>query len=108
MYQKKSISILKSRILPIQLLYSTYLETEVTDKSYNLKSIDSVAYHLATDKLLNKLSKDDEIISKKILKKYEKDSKIEVEVFFRVKEDITDILSLRDIDITKENEQEEE
>ncbi len=107
-YQKKSISILKSRILPIQLLYSTYLETEVTDKSYNLKSIDSVAYHLATDKLLNKLSKDDEIISKKILKKYEKDSKIEVEVFFRVKEDITDTLSLRDIDITKENEQEEE
>ena len=63
-----------------------------------------MAYELAT----NKLSEEDEIISKKILKKYEKDSKIEVEVFFRVKEDITDFVDISNIDITKENQQEEE
>ena len=67
-----------------------------------------MAYELATNKLLDKLSEEDEIISKKILKKYEKDSKIEVEVFFRVKEDITDFVDISNIDITKENQQEEE
>lgn len=107
-YQKKSVPILQSRILPIQILFSTYLETDVIDKSYTLETIDSTAYRLAEEKLLHKLSKEDEIISKKILKKYEKNSKIEVEVFFRVKEDITDTVSIRDIDITKENQQEEE
>ena len=107
-YQKKSTSIFKSKLLPIQFLFSTYLETDVVDKNYTLETIDSTAYRLATNKLTHKLSKEDEIISKKILKKYEKDSRIEVEVFFRVKEDITDTLDIRDIDITKENSQEEE
>lgn len=107
-YKKKSISIFNSRILPIQFLFSTYLETDVINKNYTLQSIDSVAMKLASKKLSHKLAKDDEIISKKILKKYEKDSKIEVEVFFRVKEDITDVVSISDIDITKENQQEEE
>ena len=67
-----------------------------------------MAYELATNKLLDKFSEEDEIISKKILKKYEKDSKIEVEVFFRVKEDITDFVDISNIDITKKNQQEEE
>ena len=47
------------------------------------------------------------MISKKILKKYEKDSKIIVEVFFRVKEDITDTVSIEDINIEEENQKEE-
>ena len=107
-YQKKSISILKSRILPIQLLFSTYLETEVVDQEYTLDNVDSFAYSLALKKLNLKLSKKDEVISKKILKKYEKDSKIIVEVFFRVKEDITDTVNIENIDIEKENQREEE
>lgn len=106
-YQKESTSLLSSRLLPIQLLFSTYLETEVIQEDYSIDTIDSKAYQLATEKLLQQLSKEDEIISKKILKKYEKDSKIEVEVFFRVKENITDTLSIRDIDITKKNQEEE-
>ena len=44
---------------------------------------------MAEEKIHHKLSKQDEVISKKILKKYEKDSKIVVEVFFQVKEDIS-------------------
>lgn len=107
-YQKESTAILASRILPIRFLFSTYLETDVIDKKYSLENIDSVAYDLATNKLLDKLSKDDEIISKKILKKYEKDSKIEVEVFFRVRENITDFIDVSNIDIMKDNQQEEE
>lgn len=107
-YQKKSVSIFKSRLLPIELVFSTYLETEVTDQVYTVDTIDSFAFQLATEKLYHQLSKEDEIISKKILKKYEKDSKIEVEVFFRVKEDITDTVSIRDIDIAEENQRKEE
>ena len=106
-YQKKSKVFLKSRLLPIQFLFSTYLETEVIDEKYTLDSIDSKAYSLALEKLSQQLSKDDEVISKKILKKYEKDSKIIVEVFFRVKEDITDTVSIENVDINKENQKEE-
>lgn len=106
-YQKKSISLLSSRILPIKLLFSTYLETEVVDLNYNLDTVDNQAYSLTEEKLLHKLSKEDKILSKKILKKYEKDSKIIVEVFFKVKENITDTVSIEDIDINKENEKEE-
>lgn len=106
-YQKKSISLLSSRILPIKLLFSTYLETEVVDLNYNLDTVDNQAYSLAEEKLLHKLSKEDKTLSKKILKKYEKDSKIIVEVFFKVKENITDTVSIEDIDINKENEKEE-
>lgn len=103
-YHKESIPILQSRILPIQFLFSTYLETKVIDKTYTLDNIDSSAYRLAEDKLLHKLSEEDEIISKKILKKYEKNSRIEVEVFFRVREDITDTVDIRNLDITQKNQ----
>lgn len=106
-YQKKSISLLSSRILPIKLLFSTYLETEVVDLDYSLDTVNDKAYSLAEEKLLHKLSKEDKILSKKFLKKYEKNSKIIVEVFFKVKEDITDVVSIEDIDINKENEKEE-
>ena len=98
---------MKSRILPIQLLFSTYLETEVIDEEYTLENIDEKALLLADKKIAQKLSKDDTVISKKILKKYEKDSKIIVEVFFRVKEDITDTVSIEDINIEEENQKEE-
>ena len=62
---------------------------------------------LADKKIAQKLSEDDTVISKKILKKYEKDSKIIVEVFFRVKEDITDTVSIEDMNIEEENQKEE-
>ena len=107
-YQKKSVSILASRLLPIKFLYSTYLETEVIDEEYTIDNVDDKAYLLAEEKIRQQLSKDDEVISKKILKKYEKNSKIIVEVFFRVKEDITDTISIKDIDIEKENKKKEE
>jgi len=83
------------------------LETDVIDEEYTIDTVDDKAYSLAEEKLKQQLSKDDEVISKKILKKYEKDSKIIVEVFFRVKEDITDTVSIQDIDIEKENQKEE-
>ena len=42
------------------------------------------------------------------MKKYEKDSKILVEVFFKVKEDITDTISIDNINIDDENVKDKE
>ncbi len=89
-YQKKSIPLLESFLFPIGIYFSTYLETEVIEETYTLENVDSKAISLATSKLENKLGEEDVILSKNVLKKTEKESKIIVEVFFKVKEDITD------------------
>lgn len=104
-YQKRKIVLLKSKILPISLSYATYMETDVVDKKFNINNVKQYAFKLAEDKLNKKLS-NGEILSKKILKKYEKDSKIIVEVFFKVKEDITDYLDISNYDISKQDEEE--
>lgn len=102
-YKKESISILKPTFLPISLDFSKYLETEVITESYNLNNVSSKALEIASNRLKNKLGKKDKIISKKVLKKLEKDSKIVVDVFIKVKEDITDTESIEDINIEEEN-----
>ena len=95
-YKRKSISLLSSNILPVSIDFTKYLETDVLRYSYNLSNIDDMALDMASSKLKNKLSKDDVILSKKVLKKQEKNSKIIVEVFIKVKEDITDSLEIID------------
>ena len=81
------------------------METDVVDKKFNINNVKQYAFKLAEDKLNKKLS-NGEILSKKILKKYEKDSKIIVEVFFKAKEDITDYLDISNYDISKQDEEE--
>ena len=105
-YKKESVTLLQSKILPISLYYSTYMETEVINKNYNVSNVNRYALSLAEEKLNKKLDDDEEILSKKILKKYEKDSKIIVEVFFKVKEDITDTLNIENYDISNQREEE--
>lgn len=106
-YKKKEIPILYSRLLPINISLVTYLETEVIDQEYTLGNIDAVAKRLAENKLRSKLDKDDQVISKKVLKKREKESKIIVEVFVKVKEDITEYQDITNINIDELNEKEE-
>lgn len=102
-YKKKTTSIIKSAILPFSINITKYLETKVIEENYDLENIDKKALSIATKKLNTKLGEEDTIISKKVLKKYEKNSKIVVEVFFKVKEDITDTESIEDINIEEEN-----
>ena len=64
------------------------METKVIDKAFTIKNIDKYGVYLAEKKLLLKLPKDSKIIKKKILKKEENNSRIIVEVFFKVNEDI--------------------
>ncbi len=106
-YQKKVYPILESSLLPIKIQVGEYLETNVIDKRYTVDSVDEEAIKLALSKLKGRLGKEDEVISKKVLKKTKKDSKILVEVFFKVKEDITDYQDITKINIDELNKKKE-
>ncbi len=102
-YKREEFSIIKSNLLPFSINYTKYLETNVKTFNYSIRDINSIALDMAQNKLLNKLGDEDTIISKKVLKKEEKESKILVDVFVKVKEDITDY---KDIVIEEEKNEE--
>ena len=89
-YKREEFVILDKSILPIKISYTKYLETVVNEFQYNYNNIDDFALKKAVDKVYTKYGKDIVIQDKKVLKKEEKNSKIRVEVFIKVKEDITD------------------
>lgn len=88
-YKKKDIVGIKSKLLPISLAFVKYLETDVIDYTYTLDNCSDEALRIASDKIENKLDEGEAILTKKVLKKELKNSKIIVEVFLKVKEDIT-------------------
>lgn len=102
-YKREEFSLIKSNLLPFSINYTKYLETNVKTFNYSIRDINSIALDMAQNKLLNKLGDEDTIISKKVLKKEEKESKILVDVFVKVKEDITDY---KDIVIEEEKNEE--
>ncbi len=106
-YKLERISLLSNRIIPISLNYANIKETNITDKKYNIDNVEKEAIKIGINKLKQKLGKDDTIIDKKVLKKVEKKSKIEIDIFYKVKEDITESESIEDIDIEKIKEGEE-
>lgn len=61
---------------------------------------------LAVDKLKQRIGNDIKILAINVLKKKASADKIEVELFFKVEEDITSYESLENIDITLENQKE--
>ncbi len=108
---KKRKQLLKNNLLPISFYLTTLEEIKIKNEIKNPKQAYQKAIKLATQKLKNNLGKEDKIISQKTLKKSHKNSKIEVEIFFKVKENITDTVSLKDIkleDLQKEAEKEGE
>lgn len=106
-YDSKNKFSINNNILPISIGIKTLKETITTRRIYNTKNISSKAISVAENKLLKKLGKYDTIISKKVLKKTEKKSKILVDVFFKVSEDITDSVSIKNKEIPKGEEEEE-
>ena len=63
---------------------------------------------LAISKLKNKLGEDISILYEKVLKKEENTDRIDIEIFFKVEEDITSYQSLKDFNIEEENKKIEE
>lgn len=89
-YISEDTPILENNLIPIKLVLETKHEIEIIDKEYNMDNSSSEAIKLATKKLEDHLDEQSMILSKKVLKKTLKNSKIIVEIFFKVRENITD------------------
>jgi len=105
---KKRSYLLKSPLLPISLSYTTFQEIKIENEIHNEKEALKKSLDLARRKLKMKLTEEDEIISQKTLKKSRKNSKIIVEMFFKVKENITDTSSLKNVKLEQLQEKAKE
>ena len=88
-YNKNIIFSLYSKILPINFSLNKYYEITTNYKQYNDKILYREALKYAENKLKKRLTNQDFIMSKKVLKKEQINSKIILDIFFKVKEDIT-------------------
>lgn len=98
-YQVNRKALTKNNIIPLSINYSTIYETNVIEENYTNNNVEKASIQIASDKLKEKIGKDDSIIYKKVLKKTEKNSRIIVDVFFKVEEDITDTENIENIKI---------
>lgn len=94
-YKRKVNRIIESNIFPISVNVTKYLETNKIVKKYSVINIEKDVETLVNNSLKSRLSKDSSIINKKVLKKSEKESKIIIEVFVKVKENITDTADIK-------------
>lgn len=103
-FKRNNITTLYSNIIPISINLTKYLETKIIKKIYTINNVDEIALKLGEKEINKKLRKDEEVLSKKVLKKSIKNSKIEIEVFMKVKEDITSYQDISNIEINKKEE----
>lgn len=97
----------KHPLLPISINLTKKEEVKLTDINF-AENYDKNIKPLAIEKLKTKLGNDITILEEKILKKSENADRIDIEIFFKVLEDITSYNSLKDFDIEKENQRIEE
>ena len=105
-FNKEQYDIIKSRIIPIELAICKYKEKGIKNKVRNLKKIEEYALDIATKKINKQLSNSN-VINKKVLKKHVKNSKIIIDVFISVEEDITTYQDISSIDIEEINQERE-
>lgn len=107
-YSKNSKKILyKHPLLPISINLTKKEEVKLTDINF-AENYDKNIKPLAIEKLKTKLGDDITILEEKVLKRDENADRIDIEIFFKVEEDITSYSSLKDFDIEKENQRIEE
>ncbi len=106
-FEKKEYNIIESKIIPLKISLSKFIKTEENIKNISYKNVDKEALEIATKRIEKNLKSDEKIISKKVLKKNEINSKIKVEVFFKVLENITDYQDITNLNIDELNAKEE-
>ena len=92
MTRKKKIDIIKSfrhQFLPIYVNYEKQSEIEIIEEIYTIEQAIQKAEEKGIEQIKSKLNDKEMIIDYKNLKVDIKDSKIELEMFFTVLEDIT-------------------
>ena len=82
--------IINNKLLPFSLSKTKIKEIKLDTYFYNYADAQELGMKLAKDKLLSSLKEDSKILYQKKLKLYEENSTINIEVFFKVYEDITD------------------
>ena len=95
-------------LIPFKISYTKKEELEVTRITYNEQNMKEKVIPLAISKLKEKLGSDIIIVSEQVLKKKTTNGKFEVEIFFKVEEEISSYQSLKDVDIEEENKKQEE
>lgn len=106
-YEDEDLVSLKNKLLPFKISISKRIEKKVKKYDFDYESAVDHALIISSNKIEDKLDLDEYIISKKVLKKTRKDSKIEVEVFFRVYENITSASKLKEMTAEDYKKQEE-
>ena len=84
--------IFSHHFLPIKFSYEKVLELYKEDSIYTVEEATSKAIKVAREKILKSLPSDSKILSQKKLKIIVNNSTIDVDVFFKVYENITDIV----------------
>ena len=97
----------KHPLLPISINLTKKEEIKSTDIDFREDYKDNIK-PLAVEKLKNKLGNDIKILSEKVLKKEVNTDRIDIEIFFKVEEDITSYKSLKDFNIEDANKKLEE
>lgn len=99
-YKQEEISeekiLLESKILPFSLSYNTIKEINLVDDINTLEKAIEEGMNIGRKRLLDTLANDSKILSQKKLKLYTKDSKIIIEIFFKVYENITDYIEIKE------------
>ena len=101
-YQKKEYNIIKSKIIPVKISIAVYQKEKIIPRDYKKEEIEKLAFSKIEEQFKKRLKEDEQIISKKILKKVHNNSKIEVEVFLKVKENITAYQDISQIEINND------
>lgn len=102
----KETILYNSPLVPFRVSFTKKEEIKLKQVAYQEdKDLEKIK-KLATDKLKQRIGKDIKILSTNVLKKKTSADRIEVELFFKVEEDITSYESLENIDITLENQKE--
>lgn len=106
-YKKNEYNIVNSKIIPININFTKYKQLRIIKKNYNLNNTDNVAYKEAIKSIKKKIGHNPNIIDKKVLKKEINNSKIKIDVFLSVEEEISKYQDISLIDIEAENKKEE-
>ena len=93
-------------LIPFRISFTKKEEIKLKQVAYQEDKTLKKIKKLAVDKLKQRIGNDIKILAINVLKKKTSADKIEVELFFKVEEDITSYESLENIDITLENQKE--
>ena len=90
-YDIRETKLLYNKFLPIKLAIENIQEVVLIDNLYTVDEAYEKALEIARDKLLDELDKDSKILNQKKLKIIVNDSTIDVDIFFKVYENITEM-----------------